>query len=144
MLKTKEGQLNAVFACYGSAMQSGQLFEQALSGGNAVIVEAVVVIISIQLEVGFGNRVGERQADGVGFTAVGKNVIVAAIRNGDRVVAKAMTELHVPVGRGVAAGGDVVLLLPADRDVGSGVLDPRNRELSDRVAISAIETGPLR
>ena len=31
MLKTKEGQLNAVFACYGSAMQNGQLFEQALS-----------------------------------------------------------------------------------------------------------------
>ena len=31
MLKTKEGQLNAVFACYGSAMQAGQLFEQSLS-----------------------------------------------------------------------------------------------------------------
>ena len=30
MLETEEGQLNAVFACYGSAMQSGQLFEQAL------------------------------------------------------------------------------------------------------------------
>ena len=30
MLKTEEGQLNAVFACYGSAMQHGQLFEKAL------------------------------------------------------------------------------------------------------------------
>lgn len=31
MLKSKEGQLNAVFACYGSAAQHGQLFEDALS-----------------------------------------------------------------------------------------------------------------
>ena len=31
MLKSKEGQLNAVFACYGSAAQHGQLFEEALA-----------------------------------------------------------------------------------------------------------------
>ena len=30
MLDSKEGQLNAVFACYGSAMQHGQLYEQAV------------------------------------------------------------------------------------------------------------------
>ena len=30
MLESEEGQLNAVFACYGSAMQHGQFFEQAL------------------------------------------------------------------------------------------------------------------
>ena len=31
MLESKEGQLNAVFACYGSAAQHGQLFEEALT-----------------------------------------------------------------------------------------------------------------
>ena len=31
MLKTEEGQLNAVYACYGSAMKHGQLFEKELS-----------------------------------------------------------------------------------------------------------------
>lgn len=31
MLESKEGQLNAVFACYGSAAQHGQLFENALA-----------------------------------------------------------------------------------------------------------------
>ncbi len=30
-LKTEEGQLNAVFACFGSAVQHSQLFEQGLS-----------------------------------------------------------------------------------------------------------------
>ena len=30
MLESKEGQLNAIFACYGSAAQHGQLFEEAL------------------------------------------------------------------------------------------------------------------
>ena len=30
MLKSKEGQMNAIFACYGSAVQHGQLLEQAL------------------------------------------------------------------------------------------------------------------
>ena len=30
MLESEEGQLNAVFACYGSAAQHGQLFEEAL------------------------------------------------------------------------------------------------------------------
>ena len=30
MLESEEGQLNAVFACYGSAMQHGQLYEQAV------------------------------------------------------------------------------------------------------------------
>ena len=31
MLESEEGQLNAVFACYGSAAQHGQIFEAALS-----------------------------------------------------------------------------------------------------------------
>ena len=31
MLESEEGQTNAVFACYGSAVQHGQLFEDALS-----------------------------------------------------------------------------------------------------------------
>lgn len=31
MLESEEGQLNAVFACYGSAAQHGQLFEDSLS-----------------------------------------------------------------------------------------------------------------
>ena len=31
MLESKEGQLNAIFACYGSAAQHGQIFEAALS-----------------------------------------------------------------------------------------------------------------
>ena len=31
MLKTEEGQLNAVFACYGSAAQHGQLFEESVA-----------------------------------------------------------------------------------------------------------------
>lgn len=31
MLKSEEGQLNAVFACFGSAAQHGQFFEAALS-----------------------------------------------------------------------------------------------------------------
>ena len=31
MLESKEGQLNAVFACYGSAAQHGQLLEEALA-----------------------------------------------------------------------------------------------------------------
>src|SRR4051812_22299718 len=35
MLKTEEGQLNAVFACYGSAAQHAQLFEEAL--GNFLL-----------------------------------------------------------------------------------------------------------
>ena len=30
MLKSQEGQLNAVFSCFGSAAQHGQLFEHAL------------------------------------------------------------------------------------------------------------------
>ena len=30
MLKSDEGQLNAVFACYGSAAQHGQFFEESL------------------------------------------------------------------------------------------------------------------
>ena len=31
MLETEEGQLNSVFACFGSAVQHAQLFEQALT-----------------------------------------------------------------------------------------------------------------
>ena len=31
MLESEEGQLNAVFACFGSAAQRAQLFEQSLS-----------------------------------------------------------------------------------------------------------------
>ena len=31
MLETEEGQLNAVFACFGSAVQHSQLFEQGLT-----------------------------------------------------------------------------------------------------------------
>ncbi len=31
MLKSEEGQLNAVFACFGSAAQHGQFFEEALA-----------------------------------------------------------------------------------------------------------------
>jgi hypothetical protein len=36
MLSTSEGQLNAVFACYGSAMQHGQLLEEEL--GTLLII----------------------------------------------------------------------------------------------------------
>jgi hypothetical protein len=32
MLKSEEGQLNAVFACFGSAAQKAQYFERALAG----------------------------------------------------------------------------------------------------------------
>ena len=51
MLESKEGQLNAVFACYGSAAQHGQLFEESLTrlivalnewsgiGGNVETIE---------------------------------------------------------------------------------------------------------
>src|SRR4051812_21859041 len=35
MLKTEEGQLNAVFACFGSAAQHAQMFEEAL--GNFLL-----------------------------------------------------------------------------------------------------------
>ena len=31
MLESEEGQLNAIFACYGSAAQHGQFFEESLS-----------------------------------------------------------------------------------------------------------------
>lgn len=31
ILETEEGQLNAVFACFGSAVQHSQLFEQSLT-----------------------------------------------------------------------------------------------------------------
>ena len=51
MLESEEGQLNAVFACYGSAAQHGQLFEESLTrlivalnewsgiGGNVETIE---------------------------------------------------------------------------------------------------------
>jgi hypothetical protein len=35
VLKTEEGQLNAVFACFGSAAQHAQMFEEAL--GNFLL-----------------------------------------------------------------------------------------------------------
>ena len=41
MLESKEGQLNAVFACYGSAAQHGQLFEEALLKLIAVLNECL-------------------------------------------------------------------------------------------------------
>ena len=31
MLESKEGQLNAIFACYGSAAQHGQFFEESVA-----------------------------------------------------------------------------------------------------------------
>ena len=31
MLESEEGQLNVIFACFGSAVQHGQLFEQGLA-----------------------------------------------------------------------------------------------------------------
>lgn len=39
MLETEEGQLNAVFACYGSAAQHAQLFEEALASLLALLNE---------------------------------------------------------------------------------------------------------
>jgi len=39
MLKSEEGQLNAVFACYGSAAQHGQLFEESLAKLIALLNE---------------------------------------------------------------------------------------------------------
>ena len=39
MLETEEGQLNAVFACYGSAAHHGQLFEASLSNLLALLNE---------------------------------------------------------------------------------------------------------
>ena len=39
MLETEEGQLNAVFACYGSAAQHAQLFEEALASLLALLYE---------------------------------------------------------------------------------------------------------
>ncbi len=41
MLESKEGQLNAIFACYGSAAQHGQLFEEALVKLIAVLNECL-------------------------------------------------------------------------------------------------------
>ena len=41
MLESKEGQLNAIFACYGSAAQHGQLFEEALRKLIAVLNECL-------------------------------------------------------------------------------------------------------
>lgn len=41
MLESKEGQLNAIFACYGSAAQHGQLFEEALLKLIAVLNECL-------------------------------------------------------------------------------------------------------
>ena len=41
MLESKEEQLNAVFACYGSAAQHGQLFEEALLKLIAVLNECL-------------------------------------------------------------------------------------------------------
>ena len=47
MLKSKEGQLNAVFACFGSACQRGQLLEKAL--GDLVLVINHLVGCSLSL-----------------------------------------------------------------------------------------------
>lgn len=47
MLKSKEGQLNAVFACFGSACQRGQLLEKAL--GDLVLVINQLVDSSLSL-----------------------------------------------------------------------------------------------
>ena len=47
MLKSKEGQLNAVFACFGSACRRGQLLEKAL--GDLVLVINQLVDSSLPL-----------------------------------------------------------------------------------------------
>lgn len=47
MLKSKEGQLNAVFACFGSTCQRGQLLEKAL--GDLVISINPLVNCSLSL-----------------------------------------------------------------------------------------------
>ena len=47
MLKSKEGQLNDVFACFGSACQRGQLLEKAL--GDLVLVINQLVDSSLSL-----------------------------------------------------------------------------------------------
>ena len=39
MLESEEGQLNAIFACYGSAVQNGQLFEESLAKLVAILNE---------------------------------------------------------------------------------------------------------
>ncbi len=46
MLDSEEGQLNAVFACFGSAAQHGQLFEQGLTRFLMVCSKAGLVSIS--------------------------------------------------------------------------------------------------
>ena len=48
MLKTEEGQNNAVFACFGSAAQHGQYFEKAL--GEFITTIRLELKPSIQLE----------------------------------------------------------------------------------------------
>jgi|SRR5580658_7318699 hypothetical protein len=48
MLKTDEGQLNAVFACFGSAAQHAQMFEQGLS--KFLIVYNIVTSEGVPLE----------------------------------------------------------------------------------------------
>jgi hypothetical protein len=48
MLKTEEGQLNAVFACFGSAAQHAQMFEEAL--GNFLIAYNSVRIEKLSTE----------------------------------------------------------------------------------------------
>ena len=41
MLESEEGQLNAIFACYGSAAQHGQLFEESLAKLVALLNECL-------------------------------------------------------------------------------------------------------
>lgn len=48
MLKSEEGQLNAVFACYGSAAQFAQFFEEALARFLSVYNRICVGTISVQ------------------------------------------------------------------------------------------------
>lgn len=48
MLKTKEGQLNAVFACFGSAAQHSYFFEAAL--GEFLLVYNKILKTSLTLQ----------------------------------------------------------------------------------------------
>lgn len=56
MLKSKEGQINAIFACFGSACQRGQLLEKALGD----LVHSINELVDCSLSVADLKERGEK------------------------------------------------------------------------------------
>ena len=60
MLESREGQLNAVFACFGSAAQHAQLFEQGLTRFlvmyNKIASDTVSVCRAYAVALGIGGN----------------------------------------------------------------------------------------